>query len=89
MTTHKCLFKDKECTSPVTKAELEEAFGKRQIIIRDEYETDAGNARRDDYLAVGLHKNWNESVTPNIEYVEVEDFKGGHYYTSEYFETTS
>ena len=84
-----CLFKDKECTQPLTLAELEEAYGKRQIIIRSEHESGAGNASRYDNLAVRFNKDWNKSVTPNIAYGAAYDSSNNHYYTKEYFETTS
>lgn len=84
-----CLFKDKECTQPLTLAELEEAYGKRQIIIRSDYKTSGGNDGRDDKLVVIFYKSWNESVTPNREYGEVEDLGRSSYYTIEKFDTTS
>lgn len=84
-----CLFKDKECTQPLTLAELEEAYGKRQIIIRSDYKTSGGNNERYDKLVVRFNKVWNESVTPNIEYGEAQDFERNNYYTIEKFDTTS
>ena len=83
-----CLFKDKECTQAVTLAELEEAFGKRQIIIRSEYD-DGKKAEHSDTIVVRLSKEWKESVTPNIAYGHVFDFERNSYYTKEYFDTTS
>ena len=84
-----CLFKDKECTQPVTLAELEEAFGKRQIIIREEKDLGTGNISRYDDIAIQFVKEWKESVTPNIAYGIVHDVDKNSYYTKEYFDTTS
>ena len=87
--TNTCLFKDKECTQALTLDELQEAFGKRQIIIRNEYETDGGNIGIDCPLLLYFSKAWNESVTPNIAYGEASDIEGHKYYTKEKFDTTS
>ena len=87
--TNTCLFKDKECTQALTLDELQEAFGKRQIIIRNEYETDGGNIGIDCPLLVFFSKAWNESVTPNIAYGKAYDSTNNSYYTKEKFDTTS